>query len=84
MANQAGVEKVVRLALTASQNTSDEEEGGNQASAAEVRSSLWRLCTQATVADPSSFRPLGMIDFNEQTVQEAYSQENGEGVRRRG
>ena len=37
VANQAG-----RLALTASQETSDENKGGNDASAAQVGSSLWR------------------------------------------
>ena len=42
VANQAGGEGVDRLALTASQKTSDEDEGGNQASVAQVRSSLWK------------------------------------------
>ena len=37
VANQAGVDRVVSLSLTASQKTSDEVEGVNQASAAQVR-----------------------------------------------
>ena len=42
--NQAGGDRMVSLALTASQKTSDEVEGVNQASTAQIRL-LWRLCT---------------------------------------
>ena len=40
VANQTGAEGTDRLALTASQETSDERKGGNDASAAQVGSSL--------------------------------------------
>ena len=43
VANQADAEEVDCLAPTASKKTSDEKGGGNQASAAQERSSLWRL-----------------------------------------
>ena len=42
VANQARGDRVVSLAFTASQKTSDEVEGVNQASTAQVRL-LWRL-----------------------------------------
>ena len=50
VANQAGGDSVVSLALTAPQKTSDEVEGVNQASTAQVRL-LWRLWGQISEND---------------------------------
>ena len=50
MPKQAGENRVVSLALTASQKTSDEVEGVNRASTDQVRL-LWRLCGQISEND---------------------------------
>ena len=62
VANQAGAERMDHLALTTSQKTSDEEEGGNQVSAVQVWSSLWRLWDQISEYDKLEQQSLDALE----------------------
>ena len=73
MANQAGAERVIFLALTASQRTSDEEEGGYQASAEQVRSSLCKLWRQISGNDKLEQQSLDALEQRMISVEDVVS-----------
>ena len=73
VANQAGAERVIFLALTASQRTSDEEEGGYQASAEQVRSSLCKLWRQISGNDKLEQQSLDALEQRMISVEDVVS-----------
>ena len=69
VAKQAGGDRVVSLALTASQKTSDEVEGVNRASADQVRL-LWRLWDQISDNDKSEQHSLDALEQRMISIEE--------------
>ena len=69
MAKQAGADRVVSLALTASQKLSDEVEGVNQASTDQVRL-LWRLWDQISENDKLEQYSLDVLEQRMISIEE--------------
>ena len=61
------------MALTASQKTSDEEEGGNQTSAAQVRLSLLRLWGQISKKDKLEQQSLDALEQRMISIEDLMS-----------